>query len=97
LERRIIESLEPLRSEIDRIDDDIVDLLAKRMDLIRRAGAIKAREKLELIQSDRVVEVRERCAGRGSQKGLNPGLIRKIYTAIIDEAHQIEQEIISRS
>ncbi len=90
-----MEALRPLRAKIDVIDDQIIDLLAQRMDAVRKVGAIKARENLDLVQSDRVVEVRERCAERGAKKGLNPGMVRNIYTLIIDEAHQMEQSIIS--
>lgn len=90
-----MEALRPLRAKIDLIDDQIIDLLAQRMDMVREAGAIKARENLALVQSDRVTEVRERCAERGAKKGLNPGMVRNIYTLIIDEAHQMEQSIIS--
>ncbi|PZQ45353.1 MAG: chorismate mutase [Micavibrio aeruginosavorus] len=89
------EPLKPLRAKIDALDDQIIDLLAERMDVVREVGATKARENITLIQSDRVNEVRERCAERGAKKGVNPELIRKIYTAIIDEAHQMEQLIIS--
>lgn len=91
-----MEALKPLRAQIDALDDQIVDLLAERMDLVRQVGAVKARENIALIQSDRVIEVRERCAQRGALKGVNPGLVRNIYTLIIDEAHQMEQAIISR-
>lgn len=87
--------LKPLRDRIDALDDNIIDLLAERMDIVREVGRIKAQQKLDLIQSDRVVEVRERNAQRAANKGVNPELIRAIYTAIIDEAHQMEQIIIS--
>lgn len=90
-----METLGPLRAKIDAIDDQIIDLLAQRTDLVREVGAIKGRYHLDLIQSDRVVEVRERCAERGAKMGLNPGMVRNMYTLIIDEAHQMEQSIIS--
>lgn len=89
--------LKEQRARIDALDDRIVDLLAERMDVVREVGMIKAKNKIDLIQSDRVNEVRERCAVRGANKGLNPEMIRRIYTEIIDEAHQMEQLIISKS
>ena len=92
-----MEALKDQRARIDALDDRIVDLLAERMDIVREVGAIKAKNGITLIQSDRVNEVRERCAVRGANKGLNPELIRRIYNEIIDEAHQLEQFIISRS
>ena len=92
-----MEALKEQRARIDALDDKIVDLLAERMDIVREVGAIKAKNSITLIQTDRVNEVRERCAERGAKKGLNPELIRRIYNEIIDEAHQMEQLIISKS
>jgi chorismate mutase-like protein len=92
-----MEVLKPFRARIDALDDQIVDLLAERMDIVREVGMVKAQEQIPTVQSDRVVEVRERCAERGAKKGLNPGMVRKIYTAIIDEAHEIEQTISAKS
>jgi chorismate mutase-like protein len=92
-----MEALKEQRARIDALDDKIVDLLAERMDIVREVGIIKARNNITLIQSDRVNEVRERCAERGAKKGLNPELVRRIYGEIIDEAHQMEQLIISKS
>ena len=92
-----MEVLKPYRDRIDVLDNKIIDLLAERMDIVREVGATKAREKIDLIQWGRVDEVRERCAARGEVKKLNPDMVRKIYTLIIDEAHQLEQDIISKS
>jgi chorismate mutase len=91
------EALKHQRARIDALDDKIIDLLAERMDVVREVGFIKAENNLSLIQSDRVNEVRERCATRGAKKGLNPELVRRIYNEIFDEAHQLEQLIISKS
>lgn len=92
-----MEALKVQRARIDALDDKIVDLLAERMDIVREVGLIKAKNNITLIQSDRVNEVRERCAERGAKQGLNPELVRRIYSEIIDEAHQMEQLIISKS
>ncbi len=92
-----METLKPYRNRIDDLDDRIIDLLAERMGIVRAVGVIKAREGLNTIQPARVVEVQERCAARAHQKGLNPHLVRKIYTLIIDEAHEMEQSIAAQS
>lgn len=92
-----MEALKPFRVRIDALDDQIVDLLAQRMDIVREVGEVKARENIATVQHDRVIEVRERCVQRGLKSGLNPGLVRKIYDAIIDEAHEVEQAIAAKS
>lgn len=92
-----MDALKDYRARIDALDDQIIDLLADRMDIVREVGMVKAKNNIATVQHDRVVEVRERNAERGAKKGLNPGMVRKIYTAIIDEAHEIEQALSSRS
>lgn len=92
-----MERLKPYRERIDALDDQIIDLLAIRMDIVREVGEVKAAENINTVQPDRVVEVRERCAERALKKGVNPGLVRRIYTLIIDEAHEVEQAIAAKS
>jgi len=89
--------LEPYRRKIDALDDQIVELLARRMDIVREVGGVKAREGITIVQTDRVKEVCDRCAAMGEEKGLNPDLVRKIYTAIIDEAHVMERAVPKKS
>ncbi len=91
-----MEVLKESRAKIDALDDQIVDLLAQRMDIVREVGIIKSKDNISAVQPDRVIEVRERCAQRAALKGLNPGMVRKIYGVIIDEAHEIEQAILSK-
>ena len=92
-----MEALKSQRARIDALDDQIIDLLAERMDIVREVAHVKAEQNLNVVQEGRVNEVRERCAERGMKKGLNPEMVRHIYTMIIDEAHQMEQLIISKS
>ena len=89
-----MEILKPYREKIDALDDQIIDLLARRTAIVREVGAVKAREGISLVQGARVDEVIGRCASIGERSYLNPDVIRSIYTLIIDEAHRIEGEII---
>lgn len=97
--RRVAEETEeakllaPFRKKIDTIDDKIVDLLAKRFALVRQVGVLKARRGLELFQTARVEEVKERNAARAGGLGLSSDLVRAIYGLIIDEAHAEEHAL----
>jgi chorismate mutase len=97
--RRIknMDSLKPFRTKIDALDDQIIDLLAARMDIVRAVGGVKSREGYALVQTARVQEVLDRCAAMGSTKSLDADFIRKLYTLIIDEAHRLERGIIERA
>jgi 4-amino-4-deoxychorismate mutase len=88
-----MEILKPYRRQIDDLDDRIVDLLAQRMEIIREVGALKFRENIDAVLKDRVDEVRERAVARGCEKGLDPDLVRRLYSILIDYSCNLEDEI----
>ncbi len=89
--------LEEHRREIDLIDDQIIDLLTKRMGVIHTVGALKKEHNLPAVLPDRVEEVIERCAERAQSQGLDPSLVRCLYTVLIDHACDTEERIIQNT
>ena len=85
--------LAPYRTRIDELDDRIVDLLVARTEIIREVGHLKFREKIPAVLQDRVEEVISRAAARADQKGLDPALVRKLYTILVDYSCNLEDEI----
>ena len=88
-----MEILKPYRKRIDDLDDQIIDLLAARVGVIREVGELKFHENIPSRLDDRVTQVRERNAERAAAKGLDPDLIRRVYTTLIDCSCQLEDEI----
>ena len=88
-----MEILNTYRARIDALDDKIVDLLVERAGIIREVGHLKYREKINPVLPDRVDEVRERAAARAAENGLDPDLIRQLYTILIDYSCDLEAEI----
>lgn len=91
-----MEILKPYRAKIDAIDDQIIDLLAARLDIIREVGALKAAQNIPPVLQDRVNEVRDRCAKRGERKNVDPALVRDLYTLLIDYSCALEEKIIGK-
>jgi len=87
------EWLHPYRLRIDALDDEIIDLLAKRFEIVKEVGHLKTQQGLKIEQTKRVDIVKDRNAERAAQKNLSPDLIRQIYTIIIDHAHALEYDI----
>lgn len=85
--------LEPYRRRIDDIDDKIVDLLAARTDIIREVGELKFRNNIPAVLQDRVDEVIDRAAARAEENGLDPVLVRQLYTILVDYSCNLEEEI----
>lgn len=89
-----MEVLEPLRREIDAIDDRIVDLLAQRQGIVRRVAAIKGRHGIPVLVPERIDQVKERNAARAATQGLDPDFIRRLYDLVIEAACAEEHGLI---
>ena len=85
--------LAPFRQDIDALDSQIVALLEKRFAIVKEVGAFKTRHKIEIVQSHRVDEVIERVGALAKAHNVPETLIRDFYTAMIDQAHRIENSI----
>jgi len=88
----MMEILKPYRARIDALDDRIVDLLVERIGIIREVGDLKAREGIPATLPDRVDQVRERNAARTAAKGLDPDLVRALYTMLITYSCDLEEQ-----
>ena len=86
-----MEVLKPYRARIDNIDDQILQLLRRRYDVIEDVAKIKAREDIPAVLKDRVDEVRERAGAMAEEKGLDADFIRKLYSQLIDHSCQTEE------
>lgn len=86
--------LSKTREQIDALDEQIVDLVARRFEIIRQVPDIKTRNNIPPVVESRVREVIDRAAERGKAKGLNPEFVRDLYRRIIDEAHRVEKAMM---
>lgn len=85
--------LTALRERIDRTDDELFALLARRMEIVREIGALKRREGLPVLQTERYGELLERRAGGADALGLHADFVRRMMQLVHEEAvrQQIEE------
>ncbi len=88
-----MEIMKPFRQRIDALDDQIIDLLIARTNIIREVGHFKFENNIPAVLPDRVIEVRERAAARAAAKGLDADLVRTLYTTIIAFSCDLEEDI----
>lgn len=82
------------RNEIDKIDDDIMQLLCKRFSIINQVGLYKKNNCIDAFLKDRVEEVVTRNVIAASKYNIPQDLVENIYRQIIDASIEIEEEII---
>jgi len=80
------------RSEIDDIDEELLHLLARRMEVSAQIGEYKKRNNVAVVQMDRWKKILEDHIATGNDMGLSPQLINEVFEAI----HQASIERQSR-
>lgn len=78
--------LDDLRGRIDRIDDELVRLLASRMEVSREIGALKSREGMPVIQTDRYNDLMQRRVEEARRLGLSPAFMQALLSTIHEES-----------
>lgn len=77
-----------LRSEINEIDTQIIDLLARRFHLTREIGKLKTEEGAKIQDTDREAELEAMYYDLSMQKGLDPEAIHRIFHKIFEESRE---------
>lgn len=86
------ESLHEVREQIDRIDEAIIALLAKRGELVAQAAAFKKSED-GVRASDRVEQVIDKVRQKASALGADPDMVEALYREMIRRFVQKEMSI----
>lgn len=71
-----------LRSQIDMLDDNIMELLAERMEISAELGRYKAENDIPIFQPERWQKVLEGVSKQASELGLDPSGVREIFKII---------------
>lgn len=74
--------LAELRSEIDDIDGELLQLLARRMEVSARIGDYKKRNNVAVVQMDRWKKILADHIATGEDLGLSPELVTQLFEAI---------------
>lgn len=82
MEIEICQSLDQVRSNIDRIDDEIIKLIAERGEYVAQAAAFKKSESA-VRDSSRVEAVVKNARSKAERYGANPDLIEAVYREMI--------------
>lgn len=76
--------LKSARTDIDRIDAQLVALLAERQKVVERVIAIKTRDGIPALIPERVDVVIENAAAQAKAAGLSPDLARQVWRTMVD-------------
>lgn len=90
------ESLSELRSEIDKLDDSLLELLAQRMRVSREIGQYKKEHGMPVLQAARYEELLARRAAQAVELGMDREFMRSVMQAIHEESVRQQLDVLDR-
>ena len=89
-------TLEELRLQIDKLDDEVLQLMEQRMSVAEKIGHFKKENNVTILQSNRWSDLLKRRINIGLSKGLSEEFVQRIYTAIHDESIQHQKAVMNK-
>ena len=93
-EKNYVSQLGDLRSRIDIIDDQLLDLLKKRMDIADEIGALKKTNNVAIFQNTRWHEILGKMILEGEQHNLSEEFVIQVFKAIHQESINRQERVV---
>ena len=90
------EGIHELRKQIDELDNQLMELLAKRMRVCREIGQYKKEHNMTVLQTVRYNEIQNKRGAQGALCGMDPDFVRKIFEEVHEESVRQQMEIINQ-
>ena len=90
------EGINQLRKQIDELDNQLMDLLSKRMRVCREIGQYKKEHNMTVLQTTRYNEILDKRGAQGSLCGMDANFVKKVFEEIHEESVRQQMEIINK-
>ncbi len=84
------ESLAQLRRQIDQLDNELIDILAKRMNISREIGEYKKTHNMPVVQPGRYGDILNTRIRSAENAGINGDFMAKILSTIHEESVRLQ-------
>lgn len=95
-EHTTTEGIQTLRKQIDELDNQIMDLLSKRMRVCREIGQYKKEHNMTVLQANRYNEILSKRGVQGSLLGMGQEFVARVFESIHEESVRQQIEIINK-
>lgn len=89
-------TLEELRAQIDKIDDSILDIFEKRMEIADQIGYYKKDHNIAILQTKRWDQILTKRIDMANGKGLSAEFINIVFRAIHEESINHQTKIMNK-
>lgn len=90
------EGITQLRHQIDDLDNQLMDLLSKRMRVCREIGQYKKEHNMTVLQTARYNEILDKRGAQGSLCGMDSEFVKTIFEAVHEESVRQQMEILNQ-
>jgi len=90
------ESLEALRRQIDECDNNLIELLAKRMRISREIGQYKRERNMTVVQTGRYTEILDKRGAQGVLCGMSGEFMKSIFESIHEESVRQQIDVMNK-
>ena len=91
------EGIVQLRKQIDEIDNQLMEMLSKRMRVCSEIGHYKKEHNMTVLQTSRYNEILDKRGAQGALCGMAPEFVAKVFENIHEESVRQQIEIINKS
>ena len=95
-EKVTTEGIHALRKQIDELDNQLIELLAKRMRVCREIGQYKKAHNMTVLQTSRYNEILDKRGAQGVLCGMSSEFIRSVFEEVHEESVRQQIEIINQ-
>jgi len=88
--------MEEHRKKINKVDSEIIKLLAKRRDLSREIIRLKNESKSTIRDKNREKELLTQLIKLGKKEGLDSDFVTKVFHEIIDDSIKLQNKILNQ-
>jgi chorismate mutase len=94
--KQTTESLTELRQQIDRLDEELLAILAKRMRVSREIGQYKKEHHMPVLQTRRYDEILDRRLAQAETLGMGATFTKEVLEAIHEESIRQQMDILNQ-
>lgn len=92
----VLGQLEKYRSEIDLLDEKIIEVFSKRMEIAREIGKYKKENDITILQTSRWKEIYDARKAMATELGLNESFVEVLLTEIHKESIKQQNDVMNR-
>jgi len=87
-------SLEALREEINRIDEDIISLLSRRMEVVKKIAALKKAKGISVEDRDREKTLFLKLEKEARRNNIDEKFVSEVFGVIVSQSKLIQNKIL---